>query len=154
MNRKINFTGFVIYKNLNNKYFNNFVRKVRAKFKTTLINSKIATDEIKKNKIKGIKGVFGFASNRSPENKIKKFCTIFLGLEVPFSTFDKNYRVTKLQLEILNDLHHPIKIESQKEADFNTLNREFRVEKTERKTTKKLFLNKLKFWRKNNGFQK
>ena len=68
-------------------------------------------------------------------------------------TFDENDIVTKLQLEVLHDLHHPIKIESQKEADFNTLNREFRVEKTERKRKIKIFLNKLKFWKKNNGFQ-
>jgi hypothetical protein len=65
-------------------------------------------------------------------------------------TFNENDIVTKLELEMLCGLQHPTKIESQKEADFNTLNREFGVEKIERKRKKKMLLNKFKFWKNKN----
>lgn len=86
MNRKIKFNGYGIYKKINNKYFDDFVRKVRSRFNTVLITTKITSEIIEKNQVKGIKGVYGFASDQSPENKKKNFWTQFLEVEVPVYT--------------------------------------------------------------------
>ena len=64
-------------------------------------------------------------------------------------TFDKNDSVTKLEFGDLGTINHPKLIEVQKEADFFTLNKEFHIEKIQKKLKKKYYINKLKFWRKN-----
>jgi len=63
-------------------------------------------------------------------------------------TFDKNDPVTSLEFGNLENIIHPKLIKVQKEADFFTLNREFQVEKIEKKLKKKQLINKLKFWKK------
>lgn len=63
-------------------------------------------------------------------------------------TFDTNDDVTRMKIEELGPIVHPSEMKVQKEADYFTLNREFDVEKTERKQKKKRLVNKLKFWKK------
>ena len=86
MNRKIQFNGYGIYKKINNKYFDDFIRNIRSRFNTTLITTKKTSEVIESNQAKGIKGVYGFASDQSPENKKKNFWTQFMGIEVPVYT--------------------------------------------------------------------
>ncbi|MES2810923.1 MAG: lysophospholipid acyltransferase family protein [Bacteroidota bacterium] len=105
MNRKVNFKGFAIYKKINNKHFDDLVKKIRSRFKATLINSKHTIAIIEKNQLEGIKALYGFASDQSPQIKPHIYWTNFMGIEVPVHTgaemlskrFDMNMMFLKVK---------------------------------------------------------
>ncbi len=108
MNRKIGFEGFAIYKKINNKYFDRLIKRIRSRFKAHLINSKKTIRVIERNHLKGKKGVYGFASDQSPQVKPSIYWSEFMGIEVPVHTgaemlskrFDMNMiylKVTKVK---------------------------------------------------------
>ncbi|WP_136668380.1 lysophospholipid acyltransferase family protein [Flavobacterium sp. H122] len=86
MNRKIKFRGFAIYKKLSNKYFDDLVKKIRSRFKADLIVSQHTKRIVEKNEIEGIRGIYGFASDQSPQLKPHIYWTNFMGIEVPVHT--------------------------------------------------------------------
>lgn len=86
MNRKINFRGFAIYKKLSNQYFDDLVKKIRSRFKAELIVSQHTKKIVEKNEIAGLRGIYGFASDQSPQLKPHIYWTNFMGIEVPVHT--------------------------------------------------------------------
>lgn len=86
MNRYIDFQGFAIYKRINNKYFDKLVRDIRSKFKATLITTKETIPVIEQNIKNNILGVYGFASDQSPQVTKAYHWTKFMGIEVPVHT--------------------------------------------------------------------
>jgi Kdo2-lipid IVA lauroyltransferase/acyltransferase len=86
MNRYITFEGFAIYKKINNEYFDKLVRKIRSKFKATLITTKETIPSIKENYKTGNLGVYGFASDQSPKISSVFYWSKFMGVEVPVHT--------------------------------------------------------------------
>ncbi len=66
MNSYINFSGFAIYKKINNPYFDKLVRGIRSKFKATLITTKETIPTIVKNNKHNKLSLYGFASDQSP----------------------------------------------------------------------------------------
>ncbi|MGV9004580.1 lysophospholipid acyltransferase family protein [Flavobacterium sp.] len=86
MNRHINFKGYAIYKIINNKYFDDLVKKIRSRFDAILITTKETVPIIEKNVVDGVLGLYGFASDQSPQNKPKTFWSTFMGIEVPVYT--------------------------------------------------------------------
>lgn len=121
INSKINFEGYAIYKRINNKYFDGLVKKIRSRFKAHLISSKQTIAVIEKNHINKIKGLYGFASDQSPQVKKSIYWSTFMGIEVPVHTgaemlskrFDMNMVYLKVkkvkrgyyeaELELLSD---------------------------------------------------
>lgn len=121
MNRHINFEGYAIYKKINNKYFDKLVRDIRGRFKAKLIHVKETAEVINHNESSGVKGIYGFASDQSPQLKRLVHWDHFMGIEVPVYTgaeylskkFDMNViylRVEKIKrgfyqasLEVLSD---------------------------------------------------
>ncbi|MGC4040110.1 MAG: lysophospholipid acyltransferase family protein [Flavobacterium sp.] len=108
MNNYITFEGFGIYKKINNKYFDRLVKKIRSKFKATLINTKESIPIIEKNHREKHLGVYGFASDQSPQASRAYHWAPFMGIETPVHTgaemlakrFDMNViflRVKKLK---------------------------------------------------------
>jgi KDO2-lipid IV(A) lauroyltransferase len=86
MNSIINFEGFAIYKKIANKYFDKLVRDIRSKFKATLITNRETIKIIEKNaKIKHL-GVYGFASDQSPQLSKTHHWATFMGIETPVHT--------------------------------------------------------------------
>jgi len=83
INSQITFDGFAIYKRINNKYFDDLVKKIRSRFKAYLITTKETVPTIEENNEKGIKGLYGFASDQSPQVKQKTYWSKFMGIEVP-----------------------------------------------------------------------
>lgn len=86
MNREINFRGFAIYKKLSNQYFDDLVKKIRSRFKAELIVSQHTKKIVEKNEIAGLRGIYGFASDQSPQLKPHIYWTNFMGIEVPVHT--------------------------------------------------------------------
>jgi KDO2-lipid IV(A) lauroyltransferase len=86
MNRKIEFEGFAIYKKVNNKYFDKLVRNIRSKFKATLITTSQTIPVIKENESLGNRGVYGFASDQSPQQSKAFHWQKFMGIETPVHT--------------------------------------------------------------------
>jgi KDO2-lipid IV(A) lauroyltransferase len=86
INSKSDFAGYAIYKRINNKYFDHLVKKIRSRFKAQLITTKQAVNTIEANETAGIKGLYGFASDQSPQLKRKTYWSSFMGIEVPVHT--------------------------------------------------------------------
>lgn len=108
MNKFIRFNGYAIYKKIANPYFDKLVRDIRSKFKAYLITTKNTIPEIRENEKKGIRGVYGFASDQSPKADKAYHWSTFMNIVTPVHTgaemlakkFDMNViflRVKKLK---------------------------------------------------------
>ena len=86
MNKHIQFEGFAIYKKVNNKYFDKLVKDIRSKFKATLITTKETIPTIEKNIRNNHHGVYGFASDQSPQVHKAFHWTKFMGIDTPVHT--------------------------------------------------------------------
>ncbi len=86
MNNIINFEGFAIYKKIANKYFDKLVRDIRSKFKATLITNRETIRIIEKNAKNKHLGVYGFASDQSPQLSKTHHWSTFMGVETPVHT--------------------------------------------------------------------
>ncbi len=83
MNKYINFKGYGIYKRVNNKYFDQLVRKIRSRFKAHLITTRETKSVIENNSINGVLSLYGFASDQSPLVKPNTYWSTFMGIETP-----------------------------------------------------------------------
>jgi Kdo2-lipid IVA lauroyltransferase/acyltransferase len=86
INKFITNEGFAIYKKLANPYFDKLVKKIRSKFKATLITTKETIPTIEENFKNNKHGVYGFASDQSPKMGSVYHWNTFLGIEVPLHT--------------------------------------------------------------------
>lgn len=104
MNSKTNFQGFAIYKRLANPYFDKLVRKIRSKFKATLITTKESIPLIRENYRNNVLGIYGFASDQSPKISSVFHWHTFMGVEVPVHTgaemLAKKYDMNVLFLKV------------------------------------------------------
>ncbi|MES2410955.1 MAG: lysophospholipid acyltransferase family protein [Bacteroidota bacterium] len=86
MNRHITFEGYGIYKKLSNKYFDKLVRNIRSRFKATLITTRETIPTIERNSRTNHLGVYGLASDQSPQASKAHHWAPFMGIEVPVHT--------------------------------------------------------------------
>ncbi|HRG18634.1 MAG TPA: lipid A biosynthesis acyltransferase [Flavobacterium lutivivi] len=104
INSQITFDGFAIYKKINNKYFDSLVKKIRSRFKAYLITTKETIPTIEDNNQKGIKGLYGFASDQSPQVKPQTYWSKFMGIEVPVyvgaEVLSKKYNMNVVFLKV------------------------------------------------------
>ena len=75
--------GYAIYQPLENRYFDRWVRRVRAKFGTTVISTRETKDVIMRNKAVGQLANYGILSDQSPMAKKARYWAPFMGIEVP-----------------------------------------------------------------------
>ena len=108
MNQHVNYTGYAIYKRIENKYFDKLVKKIRSRFQAELITTKETIPMIERNDSMGTPGLYGFASDQSPKASKIYHWTEFFGIKTPVVTgsemlikkFDMNVlflRVTKVK---------------------------------------------------------
>jgi KDO2-lipid IV(A) lauroyltransferase len=86
MNYHITFEGYVVYKKINNKYFDKLIKDIRSKFNATLLSTRETIPTIEKNAKIGHLGVFGLASDQSPQASKATHWAPFMGIEVPVHT--------------------------------------------------------------------
>jgi KDO2-lipid IV(A) lauroyltransferase len=75
--------GYAIYTPLQNKYFDRLAQKIRKKHKAKLMSRYCALETIKSLHQQGKIGIYGFASDQSPQPKPKTYWRTFLGVKVP-----------------------------------------------------------------------
>ena len=141
MNKYITYEGFAIYKKVNNKYFDKLVKDIRSKFRATLITTKETIPVIEKNIKTNHLGIYGFASDQSPQATKAYHWNKFMGIETPVHTgaemlakrFDMNViflRVKKVKRGFYEATFEPM-FENPKEVPNYEISDEFlrRVEK-------------------------
>jgi KDO2-lipid IV(A) lauroyltransferase len=75
--------GYGIYQNLNNKYFDRWVRQVRARLGTSLITTKESWKVMRHNKTEGVMATYGMLNDQSPTRKKARYWAPFMGITVP-----------------------------------------------------------------------
>ncbi|AUX17503.1 lysophospholipid acyltransferase family protein [Flavobacterium columnare] len=121
MNKYIKFEGFGVYKKIKNPYFDRLVKKIRSKFKATLISTKETSKVIEKNDTNNKLSAYAFISDQTPKASSNMHWYQFMGKEAPIhigaemlaKRFDMNIiflKVKKIQrgfyqatFEILSD---------------------------------------------------
>lgn len=83
INNYIASKGYAVYQPVTNKYFDNWIRKVRSQWNTTLISQRETAKTIVRNKQNDIHGVFGMVSDQSPQWHRAKYWREFMGIKVP-----------------------------------------------------------------------
>lgn len=83
MNNYVKSRGYAVYQRVNNKYFDRWARKVRARWNTTLITQQETVLTVMRNKKKGVIGIFGMVSDQSPQVHRAQYWAEFMGLKVP-----------------------------------------------------------------------
>ena len=78
--------GYAIYKKIENKYFDQLIRKIRAKYNTNLITNKETFTSMRAHKRLGKKGIYGFLSDQSPKLKSAYHWKEFMNIKVPVHT--------------------------------------------------------------------
>jgi KDO2-lipid IV(A) lauroyltransferase len=83
INNYVNSKGYAVYQKITNKYFDAFIRKVRARWNTTLINQRETVKTVVRDKRDGVTGIFGLVSDQSPQRHRAQYWSEFMGIKVP-----------------------------------------------------------------------
>ena len=75
--------GYGVYQTLNNKYFDRWVRQVRARLGTSLITTKESWKVMRRNKTEGVVATYGMLNDQSPTRKKARYWAPFMGITVP-----------------------------------------------------------------------
>ena len=83
INNYVKAKGYAVYQKISNEYFDRWIRKVRARWNTTLITQKQVVRTVVANKKNNITGIFGMVSDQSPQKHLAHYWTEFMGIKVP-----------------------------------------------------------------------
>lgn len=83
INNYVESKGYAVYQRVGNSYFDSFVKKVRARWNTTLITSQETTKTVMRNEQNGIRATYGMVSDQSPMAQRAHYWTEFMGIKVP-----------------------------------------------------------------------
>jgi KDO2-lipid IV(A) lauroyltransferase len=83
INNYVDAKGYAVYQRIGNKYFDRWIKKVRARWNTTLITSEETVKTVVRNKRDGVIGIFGMVSDQSPQWHRAQYWTEFMGIKVP-----------------------------------------------------------------------
>ncbi|QBA64108.1 lysophospholipid acyltransferase family protein [Muriicola soli] len=83
INNVVSSKGFAIYQKVGNKYFDQLIRKIRAKWNTEPIEQKNTVKRMYENERNGIRGVYGIVSDQSPMMSKAQYWSPFMGITVP-----------------------------------------------------------------------
>ena len=83
INNYVNSKGYAVYQKITNKYFDAFIRKVRARWNTSLITQQETVKTVVRDKRDGVIGIFGMVSDQSPQRHRAQYWSEFMGIKVP-----------------------------------------------------------------------
>ena len=99
-NNYFNTKGYAVYQKIGNRHFDALIKKIRAKWNTTLIHQKEMVRTIIRNEKNGTKAVYGIVSDQSPQWHRTKYWRPFMGITVP--VFDNpEYIARKFDLAVV-----------------------------------------------------
>ncbi|MDO7171166.1 lysophospholipid acyltransferase family protein [Mariniflexile sp. AS56] len=82
----MNNKGYAVYKRLANRYFDNLVKRIRAKYNSHLITTKETIPTLMSAKVNGQLTICGFVSDQSPKVDKAFYWKEFMGINVPVHT--------------------------------------------------------------------
>lgn len=83
INNYVQSKGYAVYQKIGNVYFDRWIKKVRARWNTSLITQNETVKTVVRDKQKGIIGTFGMVSDQSPQVHRTQYWTEFMGVKVP-----------------------------------------------------------------------
>ena len=75
--------GYAVYQKIGNTYFDRLVKRIRAKWNTTLITQKETVKTVVRNHQDNIRAVYGMVSDQSPQAHRAQYWKKFMGVKVP-----------------------------------------------------------------------
>lgn len=78
--------GYAVYKRLENKYFDQLIKRIRARYNSYLITTKETIPTLEASKNKGELTISGFVSDQSPKLHNAYHWQEFMGIKVPVHT--------------------------------------------------------------------
>ena len=86
LDQYVAYKGYAVYKKINNPYFDNLIKRIRARFGTTLVEMKETIRLIRQNELENNHGIYAFISDQSPMVSHANYWQDFMGIEVPVFT--------------------------------------------------------------------
>jgi len=83
INNYVNSKGYAVYQQVNNSYFDAFIRKVRARWNTTLITQGQTAKTVIQNYRNNVRATYGMVSDQSPQAHRAHYWSKFMGIQVP-----------------------------------------------------------------------
>ncbi len=83
INNYVETKGYAVYQKIGNKYFDAFIKRVRARWNTTLITTSETPKTVIQNEKNGIKAGYGMVSDQSPQVSRAQYWSQFMGVTVP-----------------------------------------------------------------------
>lgn len=83
INNYVNSKGYAVYQQVNNSYFDKFIRKTRARWNTTLITQGQTAKTVIQNFRNNVRATYGMVSDQSPQAHRAHYWTNFMGIKVP-----------------------------------------------------------------------
>ncbi|MGB5667082.1 MAG: lysophospholipid acyltransferase family protein [Maribacter sp.] len=83
INNYVQSKGYAVYQKINNKYFDAFIRKTRAKWNTELITQQETVKTVVRNHQNNIRAGYGMVSDQSPQAHKAQYWKEFMGIKVP-----------------------------------------------------------------------
>lgn len=83
INNYVDFKGYAVYQKVANKYFDHWIRKVRARWNTTLITQEETVKTVVRNVRDDVRSAYGMVSDQSPQAHRAPYWTDFMGIKVP-----------------------------------------------------------------------
>ena len=83
INNYVNAKGYAVYQKIGNTYFDDLIKKIRAKWNTTLITQQETVKTVYRNVQNGVISAYGMVSDQSPQVKRAQYWSEFMGVKVP-----------------------------------------------------------------------
>ncbi len=83
LNNYVNSKGYAVYQKIVNVYFDELIKKMRAKWNTIPITQNETVKVIMRNEQMGIRGSYGMVSDQSPQKHRAQYWSEFMGIKVP-----------------------------------------------------------------------
>jgi KDO2-lipid IV(A) lauroyltransferase len=83
INNYVRSKGYAVYQKIANRYFDAWVKRVRARWNTTLITQQETARTVVSNLNNNVTGIFGMVSDQSPQPHRAQYWTEFMGIKVP-----------------------------------------------------------------------
>lgn len=100
INNYVNAKGYAVYQKIGNSYFDDLIKKIRAKWNTTLITQQETVKTVYRNVQNGVISAYGMVSDQSPQVKRAQYWSEFMGVKVPIFNGPENM-ARKLDLAVV-----------------------------------------------------
>jgi len=83
INNYVESKGYAVYQKISNSYFDNLVKKFRAKWNTVLITQKETIKTVVRNHQERVASIYGMVSDQSPQAHRAQYWKEFMGIKAP-----------------------------------------------------------------------